>query len=133
MTARTRRAHPRTRDRGSASLEFLGMLPILLLIALAGVQLGLAAYTAAQAGTAARAAARMAALHDPPVSGSVAGTRAVSSWLQDGTQIGTTGDSGDAVQATATVEIPSVLPGLSPGSVTRTATMPREDDEGADE
>ncbi|MDX2643699.1 TadE/TadG family type IV pilus assembly protein [Streptomyces sp. PA03-1a] len=129
MTARTRRQ----RDRGSASLEFLGMLPILLLIALAGVQLGLAAYTAAQAGTAARAAARMAALHDPPVSGPVAGTEAVSSWLQDGTQVSTTGDTGDSVQATATVEIPSVLPGLSPGSVTRTATMPREDDEGADE
>ncbi|MEU1615780.1 TadE/TadG family type IV pilus assembly protein [Streptomyces sp. NPDC008238] len=129
MTARTRRP----RDRGSASLEFLGMLPILLLIALAGVQLGLAAYTAAQAGTAARAAARMAALHDPPVSGSVAGTEAVSSWLRDGTRIGTTGDAGDSVRATATVEIPSVLPGLRPGSVTRTATMPREDDEGADE
>lgn len=133
MTARARRARARRRrDRGSASLEFLGMLPILLLIALAGVQLGLAAYTAAQAGTAARAAARMAALHDPPVSGPVAGTEAVSSWLQDGTQVSTTG-GGDSVRATATVEIPSVLPGLRPGSVTRTATMPREDDEGADE
>ncbi|WP_431960078.1 TadE/TadG family type IV pilus assembly protein [Actinacidiphila sp. bgisy160] len=129
MTARTRRS----RDRGSASLEFLGMLPILLLVALAGVQLGLAAYTAAQAGTAARAAARMAALHDPPVTGSAAGTEAVSSWLRDGTRVSTTGDTGDSVRATATVEIPSVLPGLRPGSVTRTATMPREDDEGADE
>lgn len=132
MTPRPRPRPRRPRDRGSASLEFLGMLPILLLVALAGVQLGLAAYTAAQAGTAARAAARMAALHGPPVSGSVAGTEAVSSWLQDGTQIATTGDTGDSVQATATVEIPSVLPGLSPGSVTRTATMPREDDEGTD-
>lgn len=129
MTPRPRRP----RDRGSASLEFLGMLPLLLLVALAGVQLGLAAYTAAQAGTAARAAARMAALHDPPVSGPAAGTGAVSSWLRDGTRVGLTGGTGDFVRATATVEIPSVLPGLSPGSVTRTATMPREDDEGADE
>lgn len=126
MTPRSRR-----RDRGSASLEFLGMLPILLLIALAGVQLGLAAYTAAQAGTAARAAARMEARHDHPLSGSAAGTQAVSSWLRDGTNV-TTGDGGDATRATATIEIPSVIPGLSPGSVTRSATMPREDEEGAD-
>lgn len=123
----------RRRDRGSASLEFLGMLPILLLIALAGLQLGLAAYTAAQAGTAARAAARMEAVHDRPVSGAAAGTQAVSSWLRDGTEVTTAGGAGDSVQATATVEIPSVFPGFSPGSVTRTATMPREDDEGADE
>ncbi|MYX55476.1 septum formation initiator, partial [Streptomyces sp. SID8382] len=46
------------RDRGSASIEFLGFLPILILVALAAVQLGIAAYAAQQAGTAARAAAR---------------------------------------------------------------------------
>jgi Flp pilus assembly protein TadG len=122
----------RRRDRGSASLEFLGMLPILLLIALAGVQLGLAAYTAAQAGTAARAAARMEALHDHPVSGSAAGTEAVSSWLRDGTTVTTTSGD-DSVRATAKVDIPSVFPGFDPGSVQRAATMPREDEEGADE
>jgi hypothetical protein len=120
------------RDRGSASLEFLGMLPILLLIALAGVQLGLVAYTAAQAGTAARAAARMEALHDHPVTGSAAGTQAVSSWLRDGTRVTTTGDAADSVRATATVRIPSLFPGLDPGTVTRTATMPREDEGGED-
>ncbi|MCL2553125.1 MAG: pilus assembly protein, partial [Actinomycetia bacterium] len=49
------------RDRGVASLEYLGMLPFLLLVALAGIQLGLAAYCAEQAGTAARTAARTAA------------------------------------------------------------------------
>ncbi|MEU6340328.1 TadE/TadG family type IV pilus assembly protein [Streptomyces sp. NPDC046977] len=123
MTGRSRR-----RDRGSASLEFLGMLPILLLIALAGVQLGIAAYTAAQAGTAARTAARMEARHDHPLSGAAAGTQAVSSWLRDGTNV-TTDGGGDATHATATIEIPSVIPGLSPGSVTRSATMPREDHE----
>ncbi len=43
------------RDRGQVAIEYLGFIPILLLVALAAVQLGLVAYTAQQAGTAARA------------------------------------------------------------------------------
>ena len=53
------------RDRGQASIEFLGFLPILLLVALAVVQLGLAAYAVQQAGTGARAAARTASMDGP--------------------------------------------------------------------
>lgn len=45
------------RDRGQVALEYLGFLPVLILVAMAGVQLGLIAYTAQQAGTAARAGA----------------------------------------------------------------------------
>ncbi|WP_329313135.1 TadE/TadG family type IV pilus assembly protein [Streptomyces sp. NBC_01262] len=116
----------RRRDRGSASLEFLGVLPILLLVALAGIQLGLVAYTASQAGTAARAAARMAALHDAPTTGEAAGENAVSDWLNVTIVFDPTDDS---VTATATVDIPSVLPGLDPGSISRSATMPKEDTE----
>ena len=114
----------RRRDRGSASLEYLGVLPLLLLLALAGIQLGLAAYTASQAGTAARAAARMEALHDPPTTGQAAGENAVSDWLKVSIVLDTTDDS---VKATATVDIPSVIPGLGPGSISRSATMPMED------
>jgi hypothetical protein len=121
MTA-TRRGQ--WRERGSASLEFLGVLPILLLLALAGIQLGLVAYTASEAGTAARAAARMAALHDPPTTGRAAGENAVSDWLDVTIVINPNGDS---VKATATVDIPPVLPGLNPGSISRSATMPKED------
>ncbi|WP_269853518.1 TadE/TadG family type IV pilus assembly protein [Streptomyces sp. RPT161] len=105
-------------DRGSASIEFLGFLPILLLVALAGVQLGLVAYVGTQAGTAARTAART---DDPG-----AGTAAVSGWLRGGTHVAVS-DGGDAVQATATIPIPSVFPGVSLfGPVTRSATMPRD-------
>ncbi|CAM5480940.1 Flp pilus assembly protein TadG OS=Streptomyces violarus OX=67380 GN=FHS41_002546 PE=4 SV=1 [Streptomyces violarus] len=43
----------RERDRGQVAIEYLGFLPILLLVAMAAVQLGLIAYTAQQAGTAA--------------------------------------------------------------------------------
>ena len=107
----------RAADRGSASIEFLGFLPILLLVALAGVQLGLVAYVGTQAGTAARTAART---DDPG-----AGTAAVSGWLR-GAHVAVS-DGGDAVQATATIPIPSVFPGVSLfGPVTRSATMPRD-------
>ncbi|MFI0722258.1 TadE/TadG family type IV pilus assembly protein [Streptomyces sp. NPDC021203] len=111
-----------------ASLEYLGMLPFLLLIALAGIQLGLVAYCGEQAGTAARAAARTAAL-PPPDGGTGAGTQAgndaVSSWLT--ARIGWRSDP-DSYTATAKVDVPSVLPGVHLfGPVSRSATMPRED------
>jgi len=112
-----------------ASLEYLGMLPLLLLIALAGIQLGLVAYCGEQAGTAARAAARTASLPDPHGDATLAGQDAVSSWVDAriGWPKGPEGD-GHSVTATATVQIPSVLPGLSFfGPVERSATMPLED------
>ncbi|MFB7632096.1 TadE family protein [Streptomyces sp. NPDC056149] len=122
----TRRTRTRARDRGSASLEFLGVLPILLLVALAAVQLGLAAYAVQQAGTAARAAARTAAMDpvDQRTDPTSAGRAAISSWVADRAAI-TVGGSGDTVTATATVQIPSILPGADFGSARRSATMPR--------
>jgi Flp pilus assembly protein TadG len=125
LTGLTGRKRDSRRDRGSASLEYLGVLPLLLLLALAGIQLGLVAYTASQAGTAARAAARMEARYDHPVSGETAGNNAVSDWLDPQIGIGTTGDS---VTATATIDVPSVIPGVNIfGPVRRSATMPKED------
>ncbi|MCQ4082253.1 pilus assembly protein [Streptomyces sp. RB6PN25] len=113
--------------RGQASLEFLGILPVLLLIALAGIQLGLAAYTASQATTAARTAARTASLHDPEADPRQAGLDSVSGWLQSGTHVDPT-DEGEAVKVDVTMDIPSVIPGMSLfGPVHRTATMPKED------
>ncbi|MCZ4122050.1 TadE/TadG family type IV pilus assembly protein [Streptomyces sp. H39-S7] len=115
-------------ERGSASLEFLGVLPILLLIALAGIQLGFVAYAANQAGTAARTAARTAALRAPHPNAEDAGRNAVSDWLRDGTSISPPSDDGDSVTATAVINIPSVIPGVSIfGPVRRSATMPKED------
>jgi TadE-like protein len=112
-----------------ASLEYLGMLPFLLLIALAGIQLGLVAYCAEQAGTAARTAARTAALPPPDggtASGATAGHDAVSDWLD--ARISWDRADAEAYKARATVNVPSVLPGVHLfGPVKRTATMPRED------
>lgn len=112
-----------------ASLEYLGMLPFLLLIALAGIQLGLVAYCGEQAGTAARTAARTASLPDPDggaAAGAAAGRGAVSDWLD--VTITWRYPDDDAITAKAEINVPSVLPGVHIfGPVSRTATMPRED------
>jgi hypothetical protein len=109
------------------------MLPFLLLVALAAIQLGLVAYCGQQAGTAARTAARTAAEHAPHPDPRQAGQAAVSDWLRGNTRISLDTGSGTdpgsaAVTATATVGIPSVIPGVHLfDPVSRSATMPMED------
>lgn len=113
-------------ERGSSSLEFAGLLPLLLLVAMAVIQLGVAGYAVQQAGTGARAAARTASR--PEVSGDYAATgkAAVSGWVASRSTFRLAGD-GDAVEVTAEVTIPSVVPGVDGfGTASRTATMPRE-------
>ncbi|WP_338018119.1 TadE/TadG family type IV pilus assembly protein [Streptomyces taklimakanensis] len=115
-----RRSRP---DRGQAALEFVGFLPLLLLVGLAAIQLGLVAYAAQQAGTGARAAARAESIEDGDVGGERAGRAAVSDWLD--TEIGISA-SDDEVTATVTVDIPSIVPGIDGfGTVRRSSTMPR--------
>ncbi|MEV0980781.1 TadE/TadG family type IV pilus assembly protein [Streptomyces sp. NPDC049915] len=111
------RAH-RFRDRGQVAIEYLGFLPVLLLVALAGIQLGLVAYAAQQAGTAARAGARSASLDDDYQQ---ACRDAVSDALAGGTTCDKA-DLGEAVQVTASVHIPNLVWDF--GNATRTATMP---------
>ncbi|MFF3936359.1 TadE/TadG family type IV pilus assembly protein [Streptomyces phaeofaciens] len=109
----------RARDRGQVALEYLGFLPLLLLLALAAVQLGVIAYAAQQAGTAARAGARSASL-DGDANGDCA--RAVSSWLDASCAPAFLGDE---VRVTSSVRIPSVIPGIGDfGTARKTATMP---------
>lgn len=106
------------RDRGQVALEYLGFIPVLILVAMAGVQIGLIAYTAQQAGTAARAGARAASLDESAQAGC---TNAISDWLS------VTCDpavGGDEVTVTAVVEIPSIVPGWNFDPAQKTATMP---------
>lgn len=110
--------HGNGRDRGQVAIEYLGFLPVLLAVALAAVQLGLIAYAAQQAGTAARTGARSASLRED-YAGDCA--RAVSSWL-DASCAPSYSDK--EVQVTSTVVIPSVIPGIGFGEAHRTATMP---------
>ncbi|MDX3804214.1 TadE/TadG family type IV pilus assembly protein, partial [Streptomyces sp. AK04-3B] len=107
------------RDRGQAAIEYLGFLPVLLAVALAAVQLGLVAYAAQQAGTAARTGARSASLRED-YAGDCA--RAVSSWLNASCAPPSYSDK--EVRVTSTVVIPSVIPGIGFGEAHRTATMP---------
>jgi Flp pilus assembly protein TadG len=113
--------HPRgKRDRGQVAIEYIGFLPILLIVALGAVQLGLIAYTAQQAGTAARTGARSASLEGPHEADCKA---AVSSWLADETSCPAS-YGGEEVTVTATVQIPSLVPGWKFDPAVKTATMP---------
>jgi uncharacterized protein (UPF0333 family) len=106
------------RDRGQVALEYLGFIPILVLVAMAGVQIGLIAYTAQQAGTAARAGARAASIEESAQEGCA---NAISDWLSVACSAA---QSGDAVTVTATVQIPSIVPGWNFDPAQKTATMP---------
>ncbi|MFI1398380.1 TadE/TadG family type IV pilus assembly protein [Streptomyces sp. NPDC020681] len=108
-------------DRGQAALEYAGVITLLLFVALAAIQLGLVAYTAQQAGTAARAAARVASQDGDAAT---AGRGAMSDWLADDARI--TQSGGDEVTVTVRIGVPALLPVFDFGDATRTVTMPRD-------
>ncbi|GAA3823468.1 TadE family protein [Streptomyces chiangmaiensis] len=116
---------PRARrwnDRGVSMLEFAGYLPVLLVIGMAAIQLGLVGYGINQAGTAARAAARVASQDGD---GSAAGAAAVSGWLSP--DVPQPARGADTTTATVTVHVPAVIPLFGGWDVTRRATMPNDD------
>ncbi|MFE9397470.1 TadE family protein [Streptomyces flavidovirens] len=128
MNLLRRRINGRERDRGAAILEFAGFLPILLIVAMAGIQLGIVGYAASQAGTAARAAARTEAQEELRGQGAVTGKAAMSDWMAERTDIALR--TGDLVTAKATVQIPSVVPGMPDfGTVNRSVTMPADQED----
>ncbi|MCB5182475.1 TadE/TadG family type IV pilus assembly protein [Streptomyces antimicrobicus] len=118
----------RSRDRGQVALEYVGFVPILLLVALCAIQLGWIAYVNEQADTAARTAARVQARTGS--GGAAAGKAAISPELAATADVAVS-RSGDAVTATVTIPINSIVPGLDVQSAVRTATMPYDAPEGA--
>ncbi|MEU2395817.1 TadE/TadG family type IV pilus assembly protein [Streptomyces sp. NPDC007369] len=121
-SAAARRSAPRD-DRGQVALEYIGFIPILLFVALCGIQLGWVAYVHEQADTAARTAARIEARK--PGAGQAAGRAAIRSGLDARIDVGRSG--GDAVTATVTITVKSIVPGLSLDPATATAVMPDDD------
>ncbi|MBA0051312.1 pilus assembly protein [Streptomyces sp. AJS327] len=115
-------------ERGQVAIEYLGMIPLLILVAMAAIQLGLIAYAAQQAGTASRAAARIASQEDTPLGYQDAGREAMSDWLADNATITSEGGGPEEVTVRVEVEIPSVIPGVDDpfGPAVRTTTMPRD-------
>jgi Flp pilus assembly protein TadG len=127
ITARRRAlADPATRDRGVAAMELAGFLPVLLLVTMAAIQLGIVGYAALQAGSGARAAARIESQEAYRGQCSAAGQAAMSGWLvAKGANVTCAG--GDIVTATATTPVPSLIPGFTFQDITRTVSMPSDD------
>ncbi|MEE1741796.1 TadE/TadG family type IV pilus assembly protein [Streptomyces sp. BE147] len=122
-----RRPASRRGDRGQVAIEYLGFLPLLILVALLAIQAGLAAYTAAQAGTAARAAARTATQDFPSGNPRTAARDSMSKWIaNDGFRYRQRGGTDD-VTVTIEIKVPNVVPGMDGkwGKAKRSSTMPR--------
>ncbi|MFF3885025.1 TadE/TadG family type IV pilus assembly protein [Streptomyces sp. NPDC001914] len=111
-------------DRGVSILEFVGFLPILLLIGMAAIQLGLIGYGVNQAGSGARAAARVASQEGGPGAGVAAGRAAVSGWLDP--EVSPVRGA-ETTTATVQVHVPGVIPLFGGYDITRRATMPTDD------
>ncbi|MEU4730994.1 TadE/TadG family type IV pilus assembly protein [Streptomyces sp. NPDC023588] len=112
-------------DRGQVALEYIGFIPILLFVALCGIQLGWIAYVHEQADTAARTAARVEARNGS--GGEAAGVAAVREGL--GAIVNVT-KTDDAVTAVATIHINAIIPGLDIADAKATAVMPNDDPKG---
>ncbi|MFK0232427.1 TadE/TadG family type IV pilus assembly protein [Streptomyces vinaceus] len=117
----------RDRDRGQVALEYIGFIPILLFVALCGIQLGWVAYVEQQADTAARTAARVEARKGE--GGAAAGKAAIRPSLAPLADIDIA-RSPDAITATARITVRSIVPGLDPIEAERTAVMPNDDPKG---
>ncbi|MFG3495152.1 TadE/TadG family type IV pilus assembly protein [Streptomyces sp. NPDC047928] len=117
---RTALAGPGRREGGQSAVEYVGWITVLLFVALAAIQLGIVAYAVQQAGTASRAAARVASQGGD---GGAAGRSAVSGWLADDADISAVAD-GERARGSASIRIPSLLPVLDFGTAHRTTTMP---------
>ncbi|GHI87709.1 septum formation initiator [Streptomyces xanthophaeus] len=109
-------------DRGQVAIEYIGFVPILLFVALCGIQLGWVAYVHEQADTAARTAARVEARKGS--GGEAAGEAAVKASL--GAEVTVSKDA-DAVTAVARIEIKAIVPGLDIPAAVATAVMPNDD------
>ncbi|MFD3655087.1 TadE/TadG family type IV pilus assembly protein [Streptomyces sp. NPDC058620] len=129
LRSRTRRARDASRkghasQKGQAAIEYVGVLTLLLVVAMAVVQLGIAVYAAQQAGTASRSGARVESYDRATMGGEQAARASMSGWLADDADVRVQ-HGFDDVTVTVDVEIPTLLPMFDFGSVTKRATMPR--------
>ncbi len=91
------------RERGTASVELVAVVPFLLLAVLAAVQIALAGHALWSAGVAARAGARAALVGSDATA---AARRALPPSLRDGARVE------DAEEVSVRVAVPRFLPGL---------------------
>ncbi len=109
----------KTNQRGSAALEFVGLIPVILLTAVIAIQFGIFGWAALSVSDAARAAARAAAMGQDP---HLAAQAALPNGLEP-VQV-TGGQTGDGYSYTVTIKTPTVVPILDLGEISRSADMP---------
>ncbi|TDD69425.1 TadE/TadG family type IV pilus assembly protein, partial [Actinomadura rubrisoli] len=114
----------RPRDRGSAAVEFAGLLPVALAVVLICFEVFMAFTAVERVENAARTGAREAAkAHDPAQCAAKAGA-AMPGWLNDRSVEGA-GTGQDGVSCTVRAKVPVLWPGVPLDfTVTRTVTMP---------
>jgi hypothetical protein len=105
-------------QRGSASVELIGFLPLLGLAALGAWQVLLFAFTATAAENAARTGSRV---EGQSGEGEKAAKESMSSWLRDGADA-----SFEGTRGTVVVQVPIVFPPMRSDrwTVTETAELP---------
>jgi len=101
---------------GQAAVEFVALVPVLVLLALVAAQAALAGHAAWMAGAAAREAARARALGADPAA---AARRVLPAGLRRGLRVGDDRDGGVRVR----VVVPVLVPGTSLGRVGARARM----------
>jgi hypothetical protein len=99
----------RAGERGQATVELVGVLPLVVVLGFAVWQAAVAGQALWMAGTAARAAARAAALGADPAA---AARDVLPRRLEDGVRVGTRDDGGVRV----TLRIPAVVGGGAVGT-----------------
>jgi len=106
------------RERGTASVELVAVVPFLLLAVLAAVQIALAGHSLWAAGVAARAGARAALVGGDAAA---AARRALPPPLRDGA------DVEDGKEVSVRVAVPRFLPGLPVVKVGASSALEEED------
>jgi hypothetical protein len=106
------------RERGTASVELVAVVPFLLLAVLAAVQIALAGQALWSAGVAARAGARAALVGGEA---SAAARRVLPASLRGGAEVRASGE------VSVRVPVPRLFPGLPPVTVGASASLERDD------
>ncbi|WP_277453701.1 TadE family protein [Janibacter sp. DB-40] len=109
-----------TRERGTAALEVVGTVPVLLLSMMVALQIGIVGWTVVETGEAAQAGARAESVGMDPKE---AVKESLGGMLEPKSSSAGAKTPAEGYRYTVEVEFPTVVP-VSLGSVTRSAEMP---------
>ncbi|MEU8778748.1 TadE/TadG family type IV pilus assembly protein [Streptomyces sp. NPDC048606] len=120
-----RRDRKHAGDRGQVAVEFVGMVPLILLLVAAVWECVLIGYAFSLVGNAADEAARAGAVMNDGACVAAAGEHISGAWGRETD----CGRAGDVYKATVSVQIPVLFPGLNFGRIhgTAGAAMEREE------